>query len=528
MVVGPRFMGWLQKVDNIHSARSSYCCKTFDIGNMGKSALRSHMKGKKHCERAPSSNSQSFFNHSSNSSTTVSSSASSSTTPSSNNVGLVDSMIINTSTVHAEIRWALKVVLSKFSRRSCDDIAELFATMFPDSCIAKSMSCAITKIRYMITFGLSPYFHECLRNELKVSPYHVISYDESFNRVLHFGQMDFLIRYWNVSKKLVETRYLISEFLQGANAEQPLGKFDDAVASLDQSKLIQISPDGPNVNLKVLKIISDQREEGNHLPLIDIGTCGLHTVHRSLQNGIVSSGWKVEYILNWMWNLLKESPARREVYERITKADVYPLPYCKTRWCESEQTAERAAEIWSNYQKFSKHLMSLPKSKQSKNNKSYDGLVSVISDTLICVKFKFVEMLSWKFNKFLRGFQTDYPMVPFLYSALEDLLRWLMERFVLEETLAKADSGRKRLKINPQDVNIRKPADYVDVGSAAELLISEYNKKSTYKESTVLNFRKEVSVLLATLTSHFMEKSPIKSAVVRFVICFDPNYMANS
>ena len=200
-------------------------------------------------------------------------------------------MIINTSTVHAEIRWALKVVLSKFSKRSCDDIAELFATMFPDSCIAKSMSCARTKIRYMVTFGLAPYFHECLRNELKVSPYHVISYDESFNRVLHFGQMDFLIRYWNVSKKLVETSYLISEFLQGANAEQLVGKFDDAVASLDQSNLIQISSDGPNVNLKVLKIITDQREEGNHLPLIDIGTCALHTVQRGLQNGIVSSGF---------------------------------------------------------------------------------------------------------------------------------------------------------------------------------------------------------------------------------------------
>ena len=172
--------------------------------------------------------------------------------------------------------------------------------------------------------------------------------------------------------------------------------------------------------------------------------------------------------------------------------------------------------------------MSLPKSKQPKNNKSYAGLVSVVSDPLLCAKFKFVEMLSSKFNKFLRGFQTDYPMVPFLYSALEDLLRWLMGTFVLEETLAKADSGRKRLKINPQDVNIRKSADHVDVGSAAKLLISEYKKKSTYKESTVLNFRKEVSVLLATLTSHFMEKSPIKSAVARFVICFDPNYMANS
>ena len=41
------------------------------------------------------------------------------------------------------------------------------------------------------------------------------------------------------------------------------------------------------------------------------------------------------------------------------------------------------------------------------------------------------------------------------------------------------------------------------------------------------NFRKEVLVLLVTLTSNFMEKSSIKSAVVRFAIWFDPNYMKN-
>ena len=40
--------------------------------------------------------------------------------------------------------------------------------------------------------------------------------------------------------------------------------------------------------------------------------------------------------------------------------------------------------------------------------------------------------------------------IPFLSSALEDLLRGLMEKFVLKD-----DSGRKLLKINPQDVNIQ-------------------------------------------------------------------------
>ena len=46
-------------------------------------------------------------------------------------------------------------------------------------------------------------------------------------------------------------------------------------------------------------------------------------------------------------------------------------------------------------------------------NKSYDGLITVVTDPLVCTKLRFAEMLLWKFNKFPRGFQTDNPMVLF-------------------------------------------------------------------------------------------------------------------
>ena len=52
-------------------------------------------------------------------------------------------------------------------------------------------------------------------------------------------------------------------------------------------------------------------------------------------------------------------------------------------------------------------------------------------------------MFLWKFNKFLRELQADNPMVPFLYFTFEGLLRWLLEKFILKEILAKADSGVK-------------------------------------------------------------------------------------
>ena len=73
------------------------------------------------------------------------------------------------------------------------------------------------------------------------------------------------------------------------------------------------------MNLKFLQIIKDHQEQLGHLPLIDIGTCGLHTVYGSFKTGLVASGWLIEKILKWMWYFLKDSPSRREVYESITQ-----------------------------------------------------------------------------------------------------------------------------------------------------------------------------------------------------------------
>ena len=44
--------------------------------------------------------------------------------------------------------------------------------------------------------------------------------------------------------------------------------------------------------------------------------------------------------------MYKDSPARRQIYEEVTDAAAFPISFCKTRWCESEICAKRAAEIW--------------------------------------------------------------------------------------------------------------------------------------------------------------------------------------
>ena len=53
-------------------------------------------------------------------------------------------------------------------------------------------------------------------------------------------------------------------------------------------------------------------------------------------------------------------------------------------------------------------------------------------------------------------------------------------------------------------------------------------KKAMCKESKVYTFHQEVTVLYAITASHFMEKSPLKSRIVQYAVCFDPFYIVKN
>ena len=143
----------------------------------------------------------------------------------------------------------------------------------------------------------------------------------------------------------------------------------------DSGKLLQIGSDGPNVNLKFLKMYDEKHSFDKYPDILNIGTCGLHTIHGSLKNAIKASNWMAGKILKSMHY---NTPARRETFEKITETNVYPLPYCSHRWCKNEDCFDRADVIWLSLSKFIKYLKLLPKSKQPAG-KSYPILVKAIN-----------------------------------------------------------------------------------------------------------------------------------------------------
>ena len=142
-----------------------------------------------------------------------------------------------------------------------------------------------TKLSYLISFGIAPYFRELLLADIKKASCFVVSFDESYNHELQKEQMDFTVRYFKNDK--VESRYLTSLFLGHTTAKDLKKMFEEATEQLDLKKLIQISMDGPNVNWKLLDSIAGDRSSNEQYPkLLNVGSCSLHDVHGAFRNGM--------------------------------------------------------------------------------------------------------------------------------------------------------------------------------------------------------------------------------------------------
>lgn len=163
-------------------------------------------------------------------------------------------------TLHAEIKWILKVVRSHFSYRSCQGLNALFIDMFGESPVANDFKLSRTKCSYFVRHGLLPYFRDSLAKDVKSSPFFSISFDESLNKALQKNQMDIQIRYWCPSSNIVKVRYWGFTFQYKTSAEVLTAALLEILKDLDMSKMIQLSMDGPTVNWLILKLLQKERD----------------------------------------------------------------------------------------------------------------------------------------------------------------------------------------------------------------------------------------------------------------------------
>ena len=84
-------------------------------------------------------------------------------------------------------------------------------------------------------------------------------------------------------------------------------------------------------------------------------------------------------------------------------------------------------------------------------NKSFQVLLENSGNAFIRFCFLFFEEVSSKLNTFLRRFQTDAPMVPFLIDTLEEIVREMCRKFILDDVMEKSTSTTTLIKLNILD-----------------------------------------------------------------------------
>lgn len=525
-LVDEKYRKWLEGDKNSTSAKCKLCNVQIDLSNMGKRALDSHCKSKKHTTRC-GEQSKCSLQMSSWAKTPQSLPESSvSAAPELVSTPTIANFFNKEDVSKAEILWTLNTIVTHSSYNSTKHSSALFSVMFPDSEIAKNFSCGSTKCSYLTCFGLAPFFENQLYDKLQKVSYYSLSFDESYNHVTKNEQMDHIIRFFDIEKNIVVSQYLGSQFLGHATADDLLKAYMEATKRLEQNKLIQISMDGPNVNLKFHRDLLALRHSLNEsVPtLINIGTCGLHIVHGAFRKGFDSNGWKLDQLLKSLYYLFNESPARRADYAAQTGSTLFPFQFCGTRWVEDSNVAQRAILIWDNVCKYVNILCDGPKNKIPKCT-SFTVVKKAVNDSLTIAKLNVFVNVAKLMEPFLVIFQSNSPMTPFMDQEISKLLKSVMERFIKKDILSQSRAMTSLLKIDVEDTTNHIPVKHVVIGFAAKTSLSSLD----LSEAKVAEFKSQCLMAYQSIVLKFQRRknSPCNSELVPYLSSLNPTYMVN-
>jgi hypothetical protein len=278
--------------------------------------------------------------------------------------------------------------------------------------------------------------------------------------------------------------------------------------------------DGPNVNWKLYDIMQESIEKESGNKLFNLGSCGLHILHNAFRDGCnAGAKWSIEYSLSSLRWLFKDSPARRDDFTNVTAGcTTFSLNFCKHRWLENVSVAERALLLLPKLQMY----VDAVKGKKIKEptNKSFKELEGILCDNLFTARMNFFLLVAREVEPFLKLYQTDKPMVPFLCADLTNLIKNLMEKFIKVEVLKKAPSTIKLIKVDIPNKLIT--LKYLKLKLDLLLKILEIKRFQKVSDRDVYEFRQECRSFLVKLLSKVLDKSPVKYPIIRYISVLDP------
>lgn len=500
----PTYKLWIKKVSS-GFAHCKLCKSDIALGSMGKTAIDSHAKGKAHKALVKAAEETTRVNFS-----VPNTSADTRAQPVRS--VLVADHVTREANLASEITWTLKMAHSNLSFHSSEGISRIFQQMFPDSAMAEKFALGETKSMYLMCFGLGPFCRRLVEQAVRQSSEYVLLFDESLNENLQKKQLDFHVRFWQDNR--VVTKYYTSEFMGHAKTSDLFQATADAVLQqLPLNNVIQLSMDGPTVNHAFYKQLDSKLKNDHGMQLINLGSCGLHTIHNSFQKGMDAAGWKIKDFLKAIYTVFHDTPARREDFENITGKSLYALKFCAHRWVENARVAVRAVEMLPSLKAYVTAVKN--NAAPNPNTKSYEIIAEMITDPLLKAKLAAFTSVAELFNSFLVVYQTDAPMVPFLAQDLETLIRNVMKRCIKPSVLEEASTASKLLDIKLNTDEVFLIHKKIDSGFVSEGELSRLFAEKKIRERHILEFHLEFKAMVTKALMHMIEKSPLKYSMVR-------------
>nr|CAD7197666.1 unnamed protein product [Timema douglasi] len=202
--------------------------------------------------------------------------------------------------------------------------------------------------------------------------------------------------------------------------------------------------------------------------------------------GVESVDWDISSLLCHMYYLFTDSPTRRALFTQLTGCASFPLKFCGVRWLENAKCFQRALQIWDHVVKFLKEAKLL-------KIKPVETLKRAACDPFLKCKLAFFKTIADECQTFLQRFRTSKPMTPYLFEAVEKLLRYHMNRCV-------------------------KP-DLMKCTGETAITVTERQK---------LEFIHECRSMLTTMIAKLLERSPLKQKAVRGLSSLDPCVIQHS
>jgi len=139
----------------------------------------------------------------------------------------------------------------------------------------------------------------------------------------------------------------------------------------------------------------------------------------------------------------------------------------------------------------------------------------------------FILSVAKRLQPFLKMYQLDKPMMPFLVPDLLKLVKDLLARFVQRDIVESLVTCSYVIGFDTSDIGKHFPA--IELGFSADKTIRSDNfKKKKVSNRDKLGVRTDAKSVLKAMCKKLLQKTPITYPVARALSCLDPRNMAGS